>query len=145
METTETQEQDIELDIDEQNFINAFWSLAERNHEAMRANKFWDGRDAILKAAEAAGGDPLKEVAWNMMKSQIRELIISEVSEACEGDRKDLMDDKIPQFTMEEAEIADVIIRIFDYAAGCDLRVAEAVVWKMRHNLTRPPMHGKKF
>ena len=79
------------------------------------------------------------------MKSQIRELIISEVSEACEGDRKDLRDDKIPQFTMEEAEIADVIIRIFDYAAGCDLRVAEAIVHKMRYNLKRPYKHGKSF
>ena len=59
MEPTDTQD-DFEFDIDEQNFINAFWSLAERNHAAMRANGFWDDRDAILKAAHDAGGAELR-------------------------------------------------------------------------------------
>ena len=44
------------------------------------------------------------------------------------------------------AELADVIIRIMDYARGKGLNVAEALVLKMEYNTTRPYKHGgKKF
>ena len=42
----------------------------------------------------------------------------SELSEALEGHRKDLMDDKLPNRKMAEVELADCLIRIFDLAAG---------------------------
>lgn len=50
----------------------------------------------------------------------------SELSEAMEGERKDLMDDKLPHRKMAEVELADCLIRIFDYAAafGYDLEGA---------------------
>ncbi len=45
-------------------------------------------------------------------------LMVSEVSEAMEGERKGLMDDKLPHRRMAEVEMADVMIRALDYAGG---------------------------
>lgn len=39
-------------------------------------------------------------------------LIHSEISEAMEGERKDLMDDHLPHRKMAEVELADAVIRI---------------------------------
>lgn len=64
-------------------------------------------------------------------------LIHSEISEAMEGYRKDLQDDKLPHRKMIEVELADAMIRIGDLAAylGCDL--GGAIVEKMAFNATR--------
>lgn len=45
-------------------------------------------------------------------------LVHSEVSEAMEGHRKDLKDDKLPHRKMIEVELADVLLRLFDIAGG---------------------------
>jgi hypothetical protein len=47
--------------------------------------------------------------------NQMMMLILSEVAEAMEGERKGLMDDKLPHRQMAEVELADTIIRIGDY------------------------------
>lgn len=64
-------------------------------------------------------------------------LIHSEISEAMEGYRKDLPDDKLPHRRMIEVELADAMIRIGDLATylGCDL--GGAIVEKMAFNATR--------
>ena len=54
-------------------------------------------------------------------------------------------DDHIPEFKGSEAELADCIIRIFDYAYENKLRVGEAILAKYEYNLNRPYKHGKKF
>ena len=48
-------------------------------------------------------------------------LVISEIAEAMEGERKDLMDDHLPHRKMAEVEMADAAIRILDYIGGFDL------------------------
>lgn len=42
-------------------------------------------------------------------------LMISEIAEAMEGLRKNLMDDHLPHRKMEEVELADAVIRLFDF------------------------------
>ncbi len=65
-------------------------------------------------------------------------LIHSEVSEAMEGYRKNLMDDKLPHRSMLEVELADVFIRIFDLAGAHKLDLSGAVLEKLNFNKTRP-------
>lgn len=64
-------------------------------------------------------------------------LVHSEVSEAMEGHRKGLMDDKLPHRTMFEVELADVVIRIMDIAGGYDLDIGGAIAEKLEFNKSR--------
>lgn len=64
-------------------------------------------------------------------------LMHSELSEALEGLRKGLQDDKLPHRPMVEVELADTIIRIFDYAGARGLDLAGAFVEKLAFNQQR--------
>ena len=64
-------------------------------------------------------------------------LCVSELSEAMEGDRKNLMDDHLPGRKMIEVELADALIRIFDMAGGLGLDVAGAMRDKLVYNTRR--------
>jgi hypothetical protein len=60
-------------------------------------------------------------------KGELLMLVITELAEACEGVRKNLMDDKLPHRKMEEVEMADAYIRLLDYAAGFCIHIREDV------------------
>lgn len=64
-------------------------------------------------------------------------LMHSELSEALEAARKDLQSDHIPEFTMLEEELADVLVRVFDFAGAARLRLGEAFLVKLNYNATR--------
>ena len=64
-------------------------------------------------------------------------LIVSEVSEAMEGHRKNLMDDKLPHRKMIEVELADAAIRIFDLAGAMGLDLGGAIAEKLAYNAVR--------
>ena len=51
-------------------------------------------------------------------KTELLLLVNTEIAEAVEGLRKDLMDDHLPHRKMAEVEIADALIRIFDFCGG---------------------------
>jgi NTP pyrophosphatase (non-canonical NTP hydrolase) len=77
-------------------------------------------------------GEPIKRNVGEMLA-----LVHSEISEALEGHRKNLMDDKLPHRPMVEVELADAMIRILDLAAGLNLDLGGAFVEKMAFNATR--------
>lgn len=70
-------------------------------------------------------------------KGELLCLVHSEVSEAMEGERKDLMDDKLPHRKMAEVELADAVMRIFDYAAAFGYDIEGAYLEKLAYNATR--------
>lgn len=65
-------------------------------------------------------------------------LVVTEVSEAMEGHRKNLPDDKLPARPMLEVELADALIRICDLAGGLKLDLPGAVIEKLKFNQCRP-------
>lgn len=52
---------------------------------------------------------------------------------------------KIPEFTAAEEELADVVIRVLDFAQERKCRLFEAIMAKLEYNRTREHMHGKQF
>lgn len=70
-------------------------------------------------------------------KGEMLMLMVTEISEAMEGERKDLMDDKLPHRKMAEVELSDTIIRICDYAGRWNYDLAGAVIEKMQYNANR--------
>lgn len=64
-------------------------------------------------------------------------LVHSEISEAMEGHRKNLNDDKLPHRKMFEVELADAIIRICDIAGAHGLDLGAAIYEKLLFNASR--------
>ncbi|HFX6251791.1 MULTISPECIES: hypothetical protein [Acinetobacter] len=93
-------------------------------------------------------GEPAKRNVPEMLC-----LIHSEISEAMEGHRKNLMDDKLPHRSMLEVELADAVIRICDMAGGLGLDLDGAIHEKLEYNKQRADhkienrllANGKKF
>jgi NTP pyrophosphatase (non-canonical NTP hydrolase) len=91
-------------------------------------------------------------------------LIVTEVAEACEADRKNdycktniqavngwVSDaDFQPHFRERvkntfEDELADIMIRVMDLAAHKGIDLEAHIKAKMRYNASREKMHGKKY
>ena len=82
------------------------YSLLKSRHELSIKNRWFDKE-----------GNPIVQ-----SELQLRMLIISELAEAMEGFRKNLMDDKLSHRKMEEVELADAVIRALDMMEGLDLK-----------------------
>lgn len=80
-------------------------------------------------------GEPI-EITKTLISEKLM-LIVTEVAEAMEGNRKDKMDDHLPHRKMIEVELADAVIRIADLAGALKLDLGAAVYEKMQYNQTR--------
>ena len=119
------------------NAKNSINALCDRVHAANQ--KWW---------VDLETGEPIKRNVGELLC-----LVHSEISEALEGDRKNLQDDKLPHRKMIEVELADAVIRIFDICAGLGLDLGGAFEEKMAYNAIRQDhshahrltQHGKKY
>jgi len=72
-------------------------------------------------------------------------LMHSELSEALEAVRQgNPQSEKIPEFSLLEEELADVVLRIMNFGGQLNLRIAEAIIAKDDYNSNRPYKHGGK-
>lgn len=77
-------------------------------------------------------GEPLQRNMGEMLC-----LVHSEISEALEGHRKNLQDDKLPHRNMIEVELADAIIRMLDIAGAYGYDLGGAILEKLEYNKSR--------
>ncbi len=82
--------------------------------------------------------DAIQELLGGALVAQKLCLTHSEVSEAMEGHRKGLPDDKLPHRSMIEVELADAVIRIADLAGALGLDLGGAIAEKIAFNAVRP-------
>lgn len=129
----------------EELFISHLNDLANLVHENSVNKGFWPTK------SDSTGPGEIDYAARN--KGEMIALMHSELSELLEAVRHDgsarhehkLVDIHCPEFTSEEIELADLIIRALDYAKGFKLRVGEAIIAKHKYNTTREYKHGKAF
>lgn len=81
---------------------------------------------------------PLQALLAGALVAQKLCLSHSELSEAMEGHRKGLIDDKLKHRPMLEVELADAVIRIMDLAGALNLDIGGAIAEKMAFNRVRP-------
>ena len=85
---------------------------------------------------------------WDTPRStgEVLMLMVTELGEAMEAYREGNPEsDKIEGFSRIEEELADVIIRLLDFAAKEDLNIEGAVCAKMAYNSKRSHRHGGKL
>lgn len=129
--------------LDARGIADAGHTLAAYCHGASYAAGWWSHRTdtgGTLDLIELIRRpqDSVDKLLASSLVAQKLCLIHSEVSEAMEGHRKNLQDDKLPHRKMIEVELADAVIRIFDLAGAMGLDIGGAIAEKMLFNAVRP-------
>jgi len=132
--------------INEQVIRSSLEDLSKQAHTIGVTQNLWSAEDRLVELVSKQGFS--EDVKF--LRSAIRGLHISmvhgELSEAIEGDRRNLMDSKLPEFSAFEMELADAVLRIMNINAREGLRVPEAILAKLKLNATRTnESEGKNY
>ena len=113
-------------------------ALQDICHHLSKSAGWWKAFGMDLTEIINNPRDPWEKMIGGALVAQKLCLSHSEISEAMEGHRKGLMDDKLPHRQMIEVEIADAVIRLFDLAGALNLDVGGAIAEKLAFNQKRP-------
>ena len=127
-------------------------SFAQLIHRMNQNRGFYDRDPRVMRAIESlitVGMGPTAERladATDRNPIELLGLAMTEISEGIHGIRKGMMDDHLPEYPMEQVEVADAIIRLLDYASfrGFAYELPEIIVKKLEYNTKRPYRHGDK-
>lgn len=120
--------------------INQLRELTALCHQAAYDAGWWYDKKSGLDLREVVNNpqNPIEELLSKALQAKNICLWHSEASEAMEGVRKNLMDDKLPHLPMFLVEAADIVIRINDVCGAMNLDLASAIIEKLEFNKTRP-------
>lgn len=100
-----------------------------------------NGMNAIARRCHALNEtwwrDPRTGERIQRNKGELLMLVVSEIAEAMEGERKDLADSHLPHRRSAEVELADAVIRICDYCAAHGYDLEGAIEEKLAFNAKR--------
>lgn len=139
--------------------------ISEQIHSNALLKGFWDDMDFVIEKMKHHSNTFTTEdirAVEKAFKCQKLMLMVSEISEAMEADRKDKFAKtsefiRIPGEPINiesfegnikdtfEDELADVAIRIFDFAHKFDINLEQHIRMKHEYNKTRPVKHGKAY
>lgn len=99
-------------------------------------------RQAHATAVQKGFWDPPKSPGESiaLMHSELSELL-----EVYRSGTESECNPKVQSHTNAEVELADLIIRVMDFAEYHELDLVGAILAKMAYNETRPKKHGKRF
>lgn len=125
----------------------------------------------IQELVKKAHGTAVDKGFWDSSRNtgELLMLVVSEIGEALEADRKNrhcdlnqtelTLGEDIAKTNMEsfqtfyeenvkgsfEEEIADAFIRLADLVGGFNIDIEKHIALKMMYNTTREKLHGKKY
>jgi hypothetical protein len=109
--------------------------IQEQRHGLARSSGWWTDLATGADLTCSYGASMTNKSPRNI--GELLCLVHSEISEAMEGARKGLMDDKLTHRPMLEVELADAVIRCFDMAGGLRLDLPGAIAEKLLFNQSR--------
>lgn len=135
--------QDIDFDV-EATMRKLMTFMPERDQMQVAA-RYLTFLAELIHARNIEAGWWKKDAEGNVIERNMGEmlcLVHSEISEAMEGHRKGLKDDKLPQYPMLIVELVDALIREFDIlgreCAKEGVNLAEVFMAKLDFNAHRP-------
>ena len=111
-----------------------FDALAADIHAWARGKGFYDRERLVVR--DPVNGDVEGRPLNPSLPAEKLMLVVTEVAEAMEALRDDDREN-------EAEEIADVVIRLLDYAAWRGISLDREIAAKMEKNSVRPRLHGR--